>query len=179
MRKWESLFAIGAAILWTGCSDHSGGKQASSESAEKENYGSATDISKNNGSRETNALNAADNGIGGPMARTSGNYQSQPLAGQSADEELAKKIKVAITTGSLGTTGVIAEEQLTKIDVSVKDGVVTLRGPVGTEREKQVIEKQITGLKGVNSVQNELTVGGRTSNDSPAGGIVPRPPQDR
>jgi hypothetical protein len=177
MRKWEGIIAIGAAILWTGCSDSSGSKQASAN--EKDNYGSATDISKNSGSRDTNALNAADNGIGGPMQRASGNYQSQPLAGQSADEELARKIQVAVTTGSLGTTGVIAEDQLTKIDVSVKNGVVTLRGPVTTESERRTIEKQVAGLKGVNSVQNELTVGSPGSNDSPAGGIVPRPPQDR
>lgn len=178
MRRFKEIFALCALMAAAGCGNYSGGNQVSAErkeSGEEPNFGSATDITSNNGQRETNALNAADNGLGGPAQRASGNYQSQPLPGQASDQELAKKVKVSLTTGSLGTTGVLAEEQLTKIDVSVQDGVVTLRGPVASEDEKRIIEKQVSGMKGVKSVRNELTVGGRQVDDH-IDPLVPRGP---
>ncbi|HVK59076.1 MAG TPA: BON domain-containing protein [Candidatus Kapabacteria bacterium] len=154
--------AVCAGVLLAGCGDYAGGEQVSAarnESAESPNYGSATDIVKSDGTEvNTNNLNVADNGIGGPMQRESGNYQAQPVSGQASDVELAKKIRIALTTGSMGTTGVIAENQLTKIQVQVQDGVATLSGPVGSEGEKQSLEKQVAGMKGVKSVNNQLTV---------------------
>ena len=104
------------------------------------------------------------------MQRQSGNYESQPKQGQESDEELAKKIRIALTTGSMGTTGVIAENQLTKIQVQSQDGNVTLTGPVSSEGEKQTVQKQVAGMKGVKSVQNQLTVvqgGGQNPTESP------------
>jgi hypothetical protein len=159
------------------CSDYSSGEQttvAKNESSEAPNFGSATDIVPSDGSGvNTNNLNVADNGIGGPMQRQSGNFESQSLPGQSSDQELAKQIRIALTTGSLGTTGVIAEDQLTKIQVQSQNGAVTLTGPVSSEDEKRTIEKQVSGMKGVKSVNNQLTVGSgerRNATDSP----VPR-----
>jgi len=171
------ITATGVAAL-VGCGDYAGGKQMSAsrnESREAPNFGSATDISKN-GEMPTNAVNVADNGLGGPAQRETGNYQRQPVPGQSADEELAKKIKVALTTGSTGTTGTIAENQLTKIDVQVQNGNVTLSGPVSTEAERRSIEKQVAGFKGVKSVKNNLSVGGRNLQDKPIQPLVPRTP---
>jgi hypothetical protein len=110
------------------------------------------------------------------VQRQSGNYQSQPVPGENADRELAKRIKVARTTGSMGTTGTIPANTLTKIDVKVNDGMVTLSGPVSSEGEKQTIQKQVSGFKGVKSVQNNLTVGGRSVEDKPSEPLVPRTP---
>lgn len=45
------------------------------------------------------------------------------------------------------------------LDVSVKDGVVTLRGRVDTDKGKKKAEKLTKKVKGVKSVDNELTVG--------------------
>jgi osmotically-inducible protein OsmY len=43
-------------------------------------------------------------------------------------------------------------------DVAVKNGVVTLSGKVHTERGKEKAEKLTKKIKGVTSVQNNLTV---------------------
>ena len=181
MKKPKSFLAaacISGALF--GCSDYSSGDQttaARNESRESPNFGSATDVVSSDGSQvNTNELNRADSGIGGPVQRQSGNYQSQPLPGQASDQELAQKIRTALTTGSMGTTGVIAENQLTYIQVQAKDGVVTLSGPVGTEGEKKTIEKQVAGMKGVKSVQNQLTVTPGANARNPIGSEHPRTP---
>jgi osmotically-inducible protein OsmY len=44
------------------------------------------------------------------------------------------------------------------IDVAVKSGVVTLTGKVHTEKGKEKAEKIVKKIKGVTSVQNNLTV---------------------
>jgi osmotically-inducible protein OsmY len=44
------------------------------------------------------------------------------------------------------------------IDVEVKDGVVTLKGPVDTDHARQKAEKLAKHVKGVQSVVNQLTV---------------------
>jgi hypothetical protein len=175
MRDYRYVLGAIVVALGIGCGNNPGGKQsAGNESGEQPNFGSATDIVTDQ-RRSTNDVNSADVGLGGPVQRASGNYQSQPMAGQASDEELAKKVKVALTTGSMGTTGVIAENQLTAIDVSVQNGVVTLRGPAASEQEKETIGKQVSGMKGVSSVRNELTIGGRAP-QAPTEPLVPRGP---
>ena len=176
----NAIVLLGAVMcgVFVGCGDYNNGEQVSAaknESGESRNFGSATDISPSDGKTvDTNNLNVADNGIGGAPQRASGNYQSQTLPGQGSDQELAKQIKVAITTGSMGTTGSIAEDQLTKIDVQVANGVVTLSGPVAGEQEKRTIEKQIAGIRGVKGVVNNLTPGARRLNDKAFEPLVPR-----
>lgn len=46
----------------------------------------------------------------------------------------------------------------TQIEVTVKDGVVTLRGPVSDEKAKKRAEKMSKKHKGVKKVINELKV---------------------
>ena len=180
MKNVRLTLASCALATFVGCSDYSGGEQISAEqqeNREEPNFGSATDIAVGNGDqRSTNELNAADIGVGGPQQGEAGNYQSQPLQGQNSDGELEKKIKVALTTGSMGTTGVIAEDELTKIDVQVQDGVVTLSGPVASEAEKKSIEDRVNGFKGVRQVQNNLTITGRGLSDEITEPFVPRGP---
>jgi hypothetical protein len=171
-----SIIAICAAAV--GCSEYKSGQpetSAGNERAESQNLGSATDVLSNNGTEvNTNNLNKADVGIGGPMQQQSGNYESQPLPGQNADDELARQIRVALTTGSVGTTGAIAENQLTAIQVQSRDGHVTITGPVGSEQEKQTIEKRVAGMGGVKSVQNKLIVDRSADSKNPINARVPR-----
>jgi osmotically-inducible protein OsmY len=169
----KSAFCICAAsvILLIGCGDYSGGKQASTSGKAKSNYGSATDITRGS-DLPSNAVNSADNGIGGPMQRQTGNYQARPASG--SDEELASQIKVALTTGSTGTTGAIPEKMLTAIGVQVHQGEVTLSGPVASEDEKKSIGKQVAAFEGVRAVRNNLTVGDSRRNQNPLQPMVPR-----
>jgi hypothetical protein len=172
----QFIFAAALAGLLTACSQNSD-NPATAAADQKSHFGSATDFASKDGSqRNTNALDAADNGIGGPVQRESGNYESQPKAGNEevADRELAKKIKVALTTGSTGTTGVIAKDQLTRIDVQVSDGIVTLSGPVANENEKKTVGEQVSAMNGVRSVVNNLTPGGRSLEGKPLKALVPR-----
>ena len=45
------------------------------------------------------------------------------------------------------------------IEVDVKDGMVTLRGRVEKERQKEKAEKLVKKVKGVTGVTNQLVVG--------------------
>ena len=76
----------------------------------------------------------------------------------TVDQDLQKRILVALSTGSVGTQGVIASDQLTDIKVDVTNPVVTLKGEVISEKNKEVIGKRVAGLDGVKTVRNELTV---------------------
>ena len=175
--KNAALFGVLAAVL-VGCHDAGRTDEASTSKSgrdSKQEFGSATDISRN-GEMPTNSMNKADNGLGGPVQREVGNYQNQPAKGQNSDQELEKQIKVALTTGSTGTTGTIAQNQLTPIDVRVRDGNVTLSGPAASESEKQIIGKQVAGFKGVKSVENNLTVGASAREEKPLQPRVPRGP---
>ena len=169
---WIAAVSIAA---WAGCGEYGDGKSTSvrNETRKSSNPGSATDIAKDH-QLPTNAANSSDIGIGGPVQRESGNYQTPWTPGQVSDEELAKQIKVALTTGSTGTTGAIPENMLTKIDVQVHNGDVSLSGPVGSEGEKKSIGKQVAGFRGVRSVQNNLTVGGSERNERPLQPLIPR-----
>ena len=55
----------------------------------------------------------------------------------------------------------LAADQVVKggaIDVTVKDGVVTLAGKVAETKQKARAERLAHGIKGVKSVQNEVKV---------------------
>jgi osmotically-inducible protein OsmY len=108
------------------------------------------------------------------MQRQSGNYQSQSMPGQASDQELAKQIRIALTTGSVGTTGVIAENQLTQIQVQAQGGNVTISGAVSSADEKEAVEKQVSGMKGVKSINNQLIVQPGASAKNPTDSPFPR-----
>lgn len=178
--RWAPV--VGMAVLGfalVGCTQYDSEKPAvtaGEETGEQPTFGSATDIIGEDGRTPTNIADRADIGIGGPVQRESGNFEAQPLPGQQSDSEMAKKIRVALTTGSLGTTGAIAEDQLTKIQVASENGVVTLSGPVGSEQEKGIIGQRVAGMKGVLGVKNELTVVQGPTRDVPLDPLVPRGP---
>lgn len=47
------------------------------------------------------------------------------------------------------------------LDIDVKEGVVTLRGPVEYEKQKHRAERLVKKISGVKQVRNEITVGRR------------------
>lgn len=87
---------------------------------------------------------------------TSNNKQNTPTAGQQAqnpaDREMAKKIRHSIMEDkNLSTYG-------HNIKVIVRDGNVTLKGPVKTTDDKSAIEAKATAIAGAGKVENDLTV---------------------
>jgi hyperosmotically inducible periplasmic protein len=84
------------------------------------------------------------------------NSQGTPTADQQketpADRDLAKKIRQSIVSDkSLSTYAHNAK-------VIVRDGKVTLKGPVKSEEEKAALESKATALAGTGMVENDLTV---------------------
>ena len=65
-----------------------------------------------------------------------------------SDEKITAAVKTALT----------ANPALAPVVASVKDGVVTLTGEVETVELKALAESSLTGLKGLKSITNSLTV---------------------
>ena len=88
--------------------------------------------------------------------KTNANKQEGTTADQQketpADRELAQKIRKSITSDkSLSTYG-------HNVKVIVRDGMVTLKGPVQSEDEKKNIGAKAADAAGADKVRNELTV---------------------
>ena len=72
-----------------------------------------------------------------------------------ADRTLTQEIRRAVVADdSLSTTA-------KNVKIITVDGVVTLRGPVNSPHEKQVIAAKAQQIAGVNKVDNQLEVKGR------------------
>jgi hyperosmotically inducible protein len=70
----------------------------------------------------------------------------------TADRELAKKIRKSIAGDSSLST------YAHNVKVIVRDGMVTLKGPVKSEDEKNTVGAKANDIAGADKVQNELTV---------------------
>jgi hyperosmotically inducible protein len=93
--------------------------------------------------------------------------KSEPTADQQkenrSDRELARQIRRAIVKDkSLSTYA-------HNIKIIAQDGIVTLKGPVNTQEEKQAIEAKAAEIAGQGKVTNEIEVGSRqASKPSPS-----------
>lgn len=72
----------------------------------------------------------------------------QQMSGSTNDEELASEVKSALQWDSYVDAG--------KIDVSVQNGVVTLKGAVSNPREKRAAGDDAWDTLGVVDVHNDL-----------------------
>jgi hypothetical protein len=87
-----------------------------------------------------------------------GNAPINYKGSNTVDEDLRQRVLVSLSTGSIGTQGVLPSNQLTDIKVAVTNRVVTLKGDVISEKSKQTLAKRVSQLDGVKSVNNQLTV---------------------
>jgi hyperosmotically inducible protein len=111
------------------------------------------------------AGSAADN------TGTAQNPSSDASQTQLSDSELARKVHVALSTGTTGTTGVYTPDLLIdEIKVTASDGVVTLTGTVGSEASKQSFEQRARDIEGVKSVVNQLSVSPNKTDKGPMPG---------
>lgn len=87
---------------------------------------------------------------------TSANKNSQGTADQQketpADRDLAKKIRQSIVSDKFLST------YAHNVKVIVRDGNVTLKGPVKSEDEKATVESKAIALAGTGKAENDLTV---------------------
>jgi len=93
--------------------------------------------------------------------------KSEPTADQQkenrSDRELARQIRRAIVKDkSLSTYA-------RNIKIIAQDGMVTLKGPVNTQEEKQAIEAKAAAIAGQGKITNEIEVGSKqASKPSPS-----------
>jgi len=85
--------------------------------------------------------------------------KSEPTADQQkenrSDRELARQIRRAIVKDkSLSTYA-------HNIRIVAQDGMVTLKGPVNTQEEKQAIEAKAAEIAGQGKITNEIEVGSK------------------
>jgi osmotically-inducible protein OsmY len=80
------------------------------------------------------------------------------VGSKTVDDDLRQRVTVALSTGSIGTQGVLPANQTTDIQVTVTNRHVTLRGDVANPKSKEAIGKRVAKLDGVLGVHNELTV---------------------
>lgn len=168
-RVLAGIFAAGVALA--GCTQSENNEPLTTAGAEEKvpTHGPATGIINTN-------ANQADVGIGGPVQNEAGGFETETVAEPMTDEELENRIRVALTTGSLGTTGAIAEDQLTDIQVEAENGVVTLTGPVQSEDEKKVIGERVSGITGVERLINLLEITPAADRAIPLNPLTPRTP---
>lgn len=93
---------------------------------------------------DNSAQNKGDNKKG---AMTADNQKET-----AADRELAKKIRRSIAGDSALST------YAHNVKVIVREGMVTLKGPVKSEDEKTAVGAKANEIAGADKVQNELTV---------------------
>jgi osmotically-inducible protein OsmY len=72
------------------------------------------------------------------------------MAAPSTSDYVADKVNGVVRQGFAERAG--------DIQVTVKNGVVTLRGKVASEAQKQELENQIKAVPGVNQVDDQLTI---------------------
>jgi osmotically-inducible protein OsmY len=81
-----------------------------------------------------------------------GAFAQSIFADQKADDRIYDQVRMKLTTDPDVKGGI-------GLEVVVKDGVVTLKGRVDTERGKNRATKLTHKVKGVKDVDNELQVG--------------------
>lgn len=75
-----------------------------------------------------------------------------------ADAQFARNVKRQLTRESTGTYGLMSPLVAKNVDVSARNGVVTLKGTVPTERDKNVLAIRAKEIPGVHEVKNEIRV---------------------
>lgn len=78
--------------------------------------------------------------------------QTPGQPGQKADDEMATKVREALKQNQLPA------EASSRIDVSVKDGNVTLSGTVKTQQESDQAQQVASGIAGTGKVTNSIQV---------------------
>jgi hypothetical protein len=90
--------------------------------------------------------------------------REEPAVGVEETEEIAVDIEDASTTAKVRTK-LAGDERVSAFDVNVstRDGIVTLKGSVDERGAKQAAEEIARSTEGVSDVVNMITIGGGES----------------
>jgi len=99
---------------------------------------------------DTSASQPRDNTGVNTRDRSGNTVTAQDQSEKAGDRELTQKIRKAI----------VADDSLSTNAKNVKvitiNGVVTLRGPVANEQEKNAVAAKVNGIAGVKRLENQL-----------------------
>lgn len=82
----------------------------------------------------------------------SGRVTADQLDMNSSDTELVRKIREGITQDNILST------YAKNVNIMASNGTITLKGPVESANEKQIIVRKVQTVVGVNRIKNELTI---------------------
>jgi hypothetical protein len=102
----------------------------------------------------------ADNTKANKEDRAAGAVTADQQKMNPADRELAQKVRKAITADKTLST------YAHNVKIIARDGMVTLKGPVRSDEEKNLVEAKATEVAGAGKVTNELTVAAKKSKSS-------------
>lgn len=148
----KAVFVLAGVVL-AGCSKSAQLGSDAPNKVEGNDFGKRTEIVSNDTQSAVGVAPVSQKSSGGNLIGGPGDKDSTAVVG--TDAELQQRVRVAISTGSTGTSGRVAESQLSPIEVTAKDGVVTLSGPVAAARRATIV-KVVRGLPGVRSVNDNL-----------------------
>jgi osmotically-inducible protein OsmY/sporulation protein YlmC with PRC-barrel domain len=111
--------------------------------------------------QETSGMNESRESVRTPADQTGSSSMQYPETGPNqqtvttmtkpADEQLAAQVNALIQQN--------VQNGSRNIEVVIKNGVVTLRGRIPTQEQKELLEKQIKALPGVDRVQDSMITG--------------------
>jgi len=101
-----------------------------------------------------------DNSKMNKVDRADGAVTADQQKMNAADRELAQKVRKAITADKTLST------YAHNVKVIVRDGAVTLKGPVRSAEEKTAVEAKATEAAGAGKVTNELTIAAKKDKGS-------------
>ena len=84
--------------------------------------------------------------------RDTNNKTPMDQSEEESDRMITKKIRQALMSDDLLSTNA------KNIKIITLNGVVTLRGPVANSKEKEEVEKNLSNIKGILKVDNQLEV---------------------
>ena len=139
----------------------------------------STNQASTNAFRSTNSLgstnqfstkNFGTNSLGftnqGSVISESSGAATPGVGSQTAqDRSFTQRLRASVMSGD--TNGVYSPQNMSNINISSHDGVVTLTGTVKNEGQKRSLEARFKQMEGVKSINNQLTVSSDTgtSND--------------
>jgi len=121
-------------------------------------YDSSTPVLPSDPNRDSYSLfnNNRAQGVGSAATGELGiaNGTEVPLA----DDQLAAQVKSMIMRETTGTEGITAREFAREVQVTSRNGDITLKGTVPSQKAKDSLEIRAREIAGVHHVDNQLTV---------------------
>lgn len=160
--KKHLFLLLSCSLVLSACDSMTGGKSGSNTSGSSHTGSGSNTSSSNAGSQSSREGYGVDNTGRNVRDRNDQSLTSGNQGENEMDRTITQKIRQAVMDdNSLSTNA-------KNIKIITLNGVVTLRGPVSNDREKNEIAKKARAVNGVKSVDNQIEVA-QQGNDNAGG----------